>query len=93
MNLNLVHISLNNVNEGGTSAQDIMSAEQFDMYKVIKSGDKKKQSLPSAKDTNAFIMEMHESNIQQSRSIPEKDENSSTIKPTFTVKLIENLRL
>jgi hypothetical protein len=99
LNSNISHLH----NEDGASAQerrnnydpfsDMTNTSQIDMYKVVKSVDKKKQqSLPSAKDTNVFIMEMNESDIQQSRSIPKKDENSSTIKPTFTVRLIENLR-
>src|SRR5947209_16862208 len=96
LNSKMSHLPLDNgadFNEGGTSAQerrnnydpfsDITNTDQIDIYKVVKSGDKKKQQpLPSAKDTNVFIMEMHESNMQQSRSIHKKDENSSTIKPT-----------
>ncbi|CAG8515043.1 15568_t:CDS:2 [Rhizophagus irregularis] len=80
---------------------DKKDTDQFDMYKVVvgpKFGDNKRQSLPSAKDTNAYILEMHETNIRQSRSAPKKDEKSSTTKPIFanpivgTIQLVENLR-
>lgn len=80
---------------------DKKDTDQFDIYKVVvgpKFGDNKRQSLPSAKDTNAYILEMHETNIQQSRSAPKKDEKSSTTKPIFvnpivgTIQLVENLR-
>ncbi|CAI2166476.1 7591_t:CDS:2 [Funneliformis geosporum] len=95
-------------NDGGNGVQNhnpflgMMSTDQSDMYKVVvgpKSGDKKRQSVPSALDTNTLIMEMHESNkMQQSRIIPKENENDSTIKPMFskpisgTVKLIEKLQ-
>ncbi|GES83027.1 hypothetical protein RCL_jg19954.t1 [Rhizophagus clarus] len=74
-----------------------LDKKNTDMYKVVigpKFGDKR-QSLPSAKDTNAYILEMHETNV---RSIPNKVESSSTTKPTFinplagTIQLVDNLR-
>ncbi|CAG8473103.1 3957_t:CDS:2 [Funneliformis caledonium] len=110
LNLNPFYSSLDgkfNSNDGGNGNEnynpflDMMSTDQSDMYKVVvgpKSEDKKRQSIPSARDTNTFIMEMHESNsMQQSRSVPKENENYSTINPMFTkpisgtIQIIEKL--